>query len=61
VGSIDHIQFQVVVSTQVGVHSMMMLHVSSLRDNTRRHVTCLCEFVSMTTVNVCWCFGFRGQ
>ncbi len=28
-----------------------MLYVSSLRGNTRRHVTCLCEYVSMTTVN----------
>ena len=36
-----------------GVHSMMMLLVSSLSGNTRRHVTCLCEYVSMTTVNEC--------
>ena len=37
---------------------MMILFVSSLRGNTRRHVTCLCEYVSMTTANECGVLDF---
>ena len=37
---------------------MMMLFVRSLGGNTRRHVTCLCEYVSMTTVNECGILDF---
>jgi len=37
---------------------MMMLYVSPLRGNPRRHVICLCEYVSMTTVNECGVLDF---
>ena len=37
---------------------MLMLFVSSLRGNTRRHVICLCENVSMTTVSECVVLDF---